>query len=61
LAIDFISISGNEDNFQAGSYAAYRWPMIVDQLSARFPNLEFLATTLPSTALQPKYKKSKVT
>ena len=33
--------------------------MFVNQLSAQFPNLEFLATTLPSTALNPAYKKSK--
>jgi hypothetical protein len=50
--------SGNEDTFQTGSYAAYRWPMFVDQLSKKFPELEFIATTAPSQALQPKYTKS---
>ncbi|KAF9566985.1 glycoside hydrolase [Agrocybe pediades] len=48
---------GNEDSFQPDSYAAYRWKAFVDAISAKFPNMEFLATTLPSTALTPAYKK----
>ncbi|PPQ73463.1 hypothetical protein CVT24_007554 [Panaeolus cyanescens] len=55
-ALRFIEI-GNEDFFQEDSYVAYRWKMMVDGISARFPNLEFLATTQPSTALNPVYKK----
>ncbi|KAF8079161.1 glycoside hydrolase [Lyophyllum atratum] len=50
---------GNEDQFQPTSYAAYRWKAFVDAISAKYPHLEFIATTLPSTALDPVYKKSK--
>jgi alpha-N-arabinofuranosidase len=49
---------GNEDQFQQASYQAYRWPMFVNQLGAKYPQLEFLATSYPSLALQPAYKKS---
>ncbi|KAF9056073.1 glycoside hydrolase [Panaeolus papilionaceus] len=54
--LKFIEI-GNEDFFQTDSYVAYRWKMMVDGISAKFPHLEFLATTQPSTALNPTYKK----
>jgi hypothetical protein len=50
--------SGNEDNFQAASYQAYRWSMFSTALKKEFPDIELLATTLPSTALNPKYTKS---
>ncbi|KAJ7597816.1 glycoside hydrolase superfamily [Mycena floridula] len=55
-ALKFIEI-GNEDQFQANSYAAYRWSAFVDAIGAKYPDLEFLATSLPSTALTPAYKK----
>jgi len=48
---------GNEDMFQPDSYAGYRWNAFVTALSAQFPDLQFLATTLPSTALTPAYTK----
>jgi hypothetical protein len=53
-----LACSGNEDNFQAASYQAYRWPMFAMALKKEFPDIELLATTLPSTALNPKYTKS---
>ncbi|CAE6512703.1 unnamed protein product [Rhizoctonia solani] len=54
--LKFIEI-GNEDFFAAGSYASYRWKAFVDGLKAAFPNsgFEYLATTYPSTALNPAY------
>ncbi|GLB43574.1 putative alpha-L-arabinofuranosidase C-terminus [Lyophyllum shimeji] len=52
----FIEI-GNEDQFQPASYAAYRWKAFVDAIGAKYPRLEFLATTLPSTALDPPYRR----
>lgn len=52
--LEYVEI-GNEDNFQPASYQAYRWPMFVNQLSKRFPQIKFIATTLPSTALDPPY------
>ncbi|KAG6841718.1 hypothetical protein C0991_007604 [Blastosporella zonata] len=55
-ALNLIEI-GNEDFFGADSYADYRWKMFTDAISAKFPHLEFIATTLPSTALNPAYKK----
>ncbi|KAJ7083404.1 glycoside hydrolase [Mycena belliarum] len=55
-ALRFIEI-GNEDNFQAASYAEYRWNAFVSAIGAKFPQMEFLATTLPSTALTPAYKR----
>ncbi|KDR85498.1 hypothetical protein GALMADRAFT_132190 [Galerina marginata CBS 339.88] len=48
---------GNEDQFQPTSYAAYRWKAFVDAISTKFPKMQFLATTLPSTALTPAYTK----
>ena len=32
--------------------------MFVEQLSAKFPNMKFLATTFPSTTLNPTYEYS---
>ncbi|KIJ36494.1 glycoside hydrolase family 51 protein [Sphaerobolus stellatus SS14] len=55
-ALTFIEV-GNEDQFQPDSYAAYRWNAFVSAISAEFPHLEFLATTQPSTALNPAYKR----
>ncbi|KDQ51115.1 glycoside hydrolase family 51 protein [Jaapia argillacea MUCL 33604] len=55
-ALQYIEV-GNEDQFQPASYAAYRWNMFVTALSAQFPNLQFIATTYPSTALNPPYMK----
>ncbi|KAF8899440.1 glycoside hydrolase superfamily [Infundibulicybe gibba] len=55
-ALRFIEI-GNEDQFQPESYAAYRWKAFVTAIEAKFPQMEILATTLPSTALTPAYKK----
>ncbi|KAJ7597801.1 hypothetical protein C8J56DRAFT_1041974 [Mycena floridula] len=55
----FIEI-GNEDLFQPDSYAAYRWSAFVDAIGAKYPDFEFLATSLPSTALTPAYKKSEL-
>ncbi|KAF8899438.1 glycoside hydrolase [Infundibulicybe gibba] len=55
-ALRFIEI-GNEDMFQPESYAAYRWKAFVTAIEAKFPQMEILATTLPSTALTPAYKK----
>jgi hypothetical protein len=52
--------SGNEDMFAQDSYQAYRWPMFVNQLSARFPDLHFLATSYPELNLDPVYKYSKL-
>ncbi|KAJ1302581.1 hypothetical protein OPQ81_002898 [Rhizoctonia solani] len=48
---------GNEDFFAAGSYASYRWKAFVNGLKAAFPNsgFEYIATTYPSTALNPAY------
>ncbi|KZT22628.1 glycoside hydrolase family 51 protein [Neolentinus lepideus HHB14362 ss-1] len=48
---------GNEDQFQPDSYAAYRWNAFVTAIGERFPDLEFIATTYPSTALNPPYLK----
>ncbi|KAG6812633.1 hypothetical protein H0H92_001716 [Tricholoma furcatifolium] len=48
---------GSEDQFQPDSYAAYRWKAFVDAISAKYPQMEFIATTLPSTALDPGYQK----
>jgi alpha-N-arabinofuranosidase len=53
-ALKFVEI-GNEDSFQPDSYAAYRWNAFVTAINAKFPQLECLATTLPSTALTPAY------
>ncbi|KAL0951925.1 hypothetical protein HGRIS_008579 [Hohenbuehelia grisea] len=55
-ALKFIEI-GNEDQFQPASYATYRWKDFVTAISAKFPHMEFIATTLPSTALDPPYLK----
>ncbi|KAF9011202.1 glycoside hydrolase superfamily [Cyathus striatus] len=55
-ALRFIEI-GNEDQFQPESYAAYRWKAFVTAISTKFPQMEFIATSLPSTALEPAYKK----
>ncbi|TFK42073.1 glycoside hydrolase [Crucibulum laeve] len=55
-ALKFIEI-GNEDQFQPASYAAYRWKAFVTAIGAKYPQMEFIATSLPSTALDPAYKK----
>ncbi|THU89381.1 glycoside hydrolase [Dendrothele bispora CBS 962.96] len=55
-ALRFIEI-GNEDQFQQDSYAAYRWRDFVDAIGAKFPQMEFLATSLPSLALDPPYQR----
>jgi alpha-L-arabinofuranosidase len=54
--LKFIEI-GNEDQFQQDSYAAYRWSAFVNAISAEYPEMEFLATSLPSLALNPPYKR----
>ena len=46
---------------QEPSYQAYRWNMFVTQLGAKFPELEFLATSYPSLALDPPYTHSAYT
>ncbi|KZS88917.1 glycoside hydrolase [Sistotremastrum niveocremeum HHB9708] len=53
-ALKYIEV-GNEDQFQPASYAAYRWQAFVSTLSAKFPNLTFIDTSLPTTALDPPY------
>lgn len=55
--LEYIEV-GNEDQFQEASYQAYRWPMFVNQLGAKFPQMKFIATSYPSLALQPAYKYS---
>ncbi|KAF7347268.1 Glycoside hydrolase [Mycena venus] len=55
-SLKFIEI-GNEDQFQPDSYAAYRWNAFVSAISAKYPDFEFLATTLPTTALTPAYQR----
>ncbi|KAF8204203.1 glycoside hydrolase [Mycena galopus ATCC 62051] len=55
-ALKFIEI-GNEETFQPDSYVAYRWNAFVSAIGAKYPDLEFIATTLPSTALTPAYQK----
>ncbi|TDL19641.1 glycoside hydrolase family 51 protein [Rickenella mellea] len=48
---------GNEDFEAATTYAAYRWPEIVGNLSAQFPDLQFMATTrVNNPVLKPKPK-----
>ncbi|QRV94887.1 alpha-L-arabinofuranosidase [Ceratobasidium sp. AG-Ba] len=48
---------GNEDFFVYESYVKYRWRTFVEGIKAAFPNsgFEYLATTLPETALTPAY------
>nr|BDS32887.1 GH51 alpha-L-arabinofuranosidase [Gloeophyllum trabeum] len=48
---------GNEDQFQPESYAGYRWKAFTSAIGERFPDLQFIATTYPSTALDPPYMK----
>ncbi|KAF5312724.1 hypothetical protein D9619_002697 [Psilocybe cf. subviscida] len=55
-ALRFVEI-GNEDSFQPDSYSGYRWNSFVTAINAKFPQLECLATTLPSTTLTPAYTK----
>ncbi|EJD05374.1 glycoside hydrolase [Fomitiporia mediterranea MF3/22] len=43
-ALKWVEI-GNEDFFAADTYATYRWPDFVGNLSAAFPDIQFLATT----------------
>ncbi|KAF8713791.1 Alpha-L-arabinofuranosidase C-terminus, partial [Rhizoctonia solani] len=54
--VKYIEI-GNEDFFASNSYAQYRWKAFVNGLKAAFPNsgFEYIATTYPSTALDPAY------
>ncbi|KAJ7166516.1 glycoside hydrolase [Mycena crocata] len=54
--LKFIEI-GNEDQFQPESYAAYRWNAFVSAIGAKYPDFDFIATSLPSTALKPAYKR----
>ncbi|QRW09227.1 alpha-L-arabinofuranosidase [Ceratobasidium sp. AG-Ba] len=48
---------GNEDFFGSDTYQSYRWAAFVNGLKAAFPNsgFEYLATTYPSTQLNPAY------
>ncbi|KAF9067274.1 glycoside hydrolase [Rhodocollybia butyracea] len=55
-SLRFIEV-GNEDQFQEDSYAAYRWSAFVNAISAEYPEMEFLATSFPSLALNPPYKR----
>ncbi|PBK76468.1 glycoside hydrolase [Armillaria solidipes] len=49
---------GNEDQFQPESYAGYRWNSFVSAIEQRYPGqFEFIATTYPSTELNPAYLK----
>ncbi|KAK0233943.1 glycoside hydrolase [Armillaria fumosa] len=49
---------GNEDQFQPESYAGYRWNLFVSAIEKRYPGqFEFIATTYPSTELNPAYLK----
>ncbi|TDL26964.1 glycoside hydrolase [Rickenella mellea] len=46
---------GNEDYFASGSYASYRWRNTVENLSAQFPHVQFMATTyVNNPVLHPK-------
>ncbi|KAJ7508458.1 glycoside hydrolase [Mycena galericulata] len=38
-------------------YAAYRWDAFVSAIGAKYPDLQFIATSLPSTALTPAYQR----
>ncbi|KZT41976.1 glycoside hydrolase [Sistotremastrum suecicum HHB10207 ss-3] len=53
-ALKYVEI-GNEDQVVPDFYAAYRWQAFVSTLSAKFPNLTFIDTSLPTTALDPPY------
>ncbi|KAE9400941.1 glycoside hydrolase [Gymnopus androsaceus JB14] len=65
-ALRFIEI-GNEDQvalagstrpaFFCSKYAAYRWSAFVNAIGAEYPEMQFLATSLPSLALDPPYKR----
>ncbi|KAJ7222879.1 glycoside hydrolase [Mycena haematopus] len=60
-SLKFIEI-GNEDQSgrmltEPGRYAAYRWNAFVSAIGAKHPDFEFIATTLPSTALTPAYQR----
>ncbi|KAF8600897.1 glycoside hydrolase [Ceratobasidium sp. AG-I] len=48
---------GNEDFFGVDTYVKYRWRAFVTGLKAAFPDsgFEYLATSLPDTALTPAY------
>ncbi|CEL56035.1 hypothetical protein RSOLAG1IB_07488 [Rhizoctonia solani AG-1 IB] len=48
---------GNEDFFGVDTYVKYRWRAFVTGLKAAFPDsgFEYLATSLPDTALDPAY------
>ncbi|KAG9126775.1 hypothetical protein FRC07_002011 [Ceratobasidium sp. 392] len=48
---------GNEDFFGVDTYVKYRWKAFVTGLKAAFPDsgFEYLATSLPDTALTPAY------
>ncbi|KAF8914916.1 glycoside hydrolase [Mucidula mucida] len=49
---------GNEDQFQPESYAGYRWSAFVNAIEERYPGqFEFIATSYPSTELNPPYLK----
>ncbi|KAF8607098.1 glycoside hydrolase [Ceratobasidium sp. AG-I] len=54
--VKYIEI-GNEDFFASSSYAQYRWNAFVTGIQNAFPNSGFklLATTYPSTTLNPTY------
>ncbi|KAF8644260.1 hypothetical protein AX16_008615 [Volvariella volvacea WC 439] len=47
---------GNEDWFQEKSYVDYRWKAFATAISEKYPHLQLIATTQPSTALDPPYK-----
>ncbi|KAJ7361013.1 glycoside hydrolase [Mycena albidolilacea] len=58
-SLKFIEI-GNEDQVRVLRnlpYAAYRWNAFVSAISAKYPDFEFIATSLPSTALTPAYQR----
>ncbi|KAF7302852.1 hypothetical protein MKEN_01247400 [Mycena kentingensis (nom. inval.)] len=56
-ALRFIEI-GNEDFFQADTYAAYRWQAFTSAIEGKYPGqFEFLATSLPDTTLTPAYQR----
>ncbi|KAJ6489593.1 glycoside hydrolase [Mycena vitilis] len=68
-SLKFIEI-GNEDQTRNPSnssmkrrlidfrrYAAYRWNAFVFAISAKYPDFEFIATSLPTTALTPAYQR----
>ncbi|CAK5280796.1 unnamed protein product [Mycena citricolor] len=43
--------------FQESSYAGYRWNAFVSAIGAKYPKMEFIATSYPTLALSPAYQR----